>query len=343
MTFGRLIATAACGAVLALEGAAAQTSTLVVAGYGGSFEQALRRLFPAFEAKWGAKIEYTAGNSTDTLAKLQAQKANQVIDVAIVDDGPMYQAIALGFCGKIEGLPSQELYASARFKDDKAVAVGQTGTGFMVNTKVFADKGWAWPTSWRDLADAKYKGRLVIPPINNTYGLYTLVMLARLNGGGERAIDPGFRVIKEKVNPNVLVYEPSPGKMTELFQSGQADVAVWGTVRVQALANTGFPVEFVYPKEGAPILLASACPVAKAQASPLAHAFIDMLVSADVQTTLARELGNGPVNTKVDVSMPELRMAPVGERAKLVLIPDWDTINAQRDEWTKRWNREVER
>ena len=54
-------------------------------------------------------------------------------------------------------------------------------------------------------------------------------------------------------------------------------------------------------------------------------------------------MGNGPVNTKVDVNMPELRMAPVGERAKLVITPDWDTINEHRDEWTKRWNREVER
>jgi hypothetical protein len=57
----------------------------------------------------------------------------------------------------------------------------------------------------------------------------------------------------------VLVYEPSPGKMTELFQSGQGQIAVWGTGRVQAFANTGFPVDFIYPKEGAPILLASAC------------------------------------------------------------------------------------
>ena len=38
-----------------------------------------------------------------------------------------------------------------------------------------------------------------------------------------------------------------------------------------------------------------------------------------------------------------LKMAPVGERAKLVIQPDWDAINAQRDAWTKRWNREVER
>ena len=118
---------------------------------------------------------------------------------------------------------------------------------------------------------------------------------------------------------------------------------MWGTGRVQAFANTGFPVDFIYPKEGAPILLASACPVAKANVNPLAHEFIKTLISAPVQTVLAKEMGNGPVNTKVDVNMPELRMAPVGERAKLIISPDWDVINAQREDWTKRWNREVER
>src|ERR1700680_2577542 len=132
--------------------ALAQQRTLIVAGYGGSFEQALRStVFPPFAAKHGVRIEYAAGNSTDTLAKLQAQKANQVIDVAIVDDGPMYQAIQLGFCAKIEGLATGDLYDTAKFKGDMAVAVGQTGTGFMVNTKAFKDKGWPVPTSWNDL------------------------------------------------------------------------------------------------------------------------------------------------------------------------------------------------
>jgi len=341
-----MLKTLGAAAVLSLLAASAlaQSKTLVVASYGGSWELEMRKhVIPDFEKKHGVKVEYVAGNSTDTLAKLQAQKANQVIDVAIVDDGVMYQAIQLGFCSTIEGLDKSELYPAAAFKGDKAVAVGQTGTGFMINTKTFKDKGWATPTSWNDLKDPKFKKLLVIPPINNTYGLYTLVMFAKLNGGGEKNIEPGFKVMKADINPNVLVYEPSPGKMTELFQSGQGQIAVWGTGRVQAFANTGFPVDFIYPKEGAPILLASACPVAKANANPLAKEFIKVLVSAPVQTVLAKEMGNGPVNTKVDVNMPELKMAPVGERAKLIYSPDWDAINAQREEWTRRWNREVER
>ncbi|MDU1670109.1 MAG: ABC transporter substrate-binding protein, partial [Bradyrhizobium sp.] len=83
----------------------AQQKTLYVAGYGGSFEKTIRdEVIPPFEQANGVKVEYVAGNSTDTLAKLQAQKGNQQIDVAILDDGPMYQAIQLGFCDKVTGL-----------------------------------------------------------------------------------------------------------------------------------------------------------------------------------------------------------------------------------------------
>jgi putative spermidine/putrescine transport system substrate-binding protein len=332
------------GAIALSSASAFAQQTLTVAGYGGSFEQTMRKeVIPDFEKAHKVKVEYVAGNSTDTLAKLQAQKANQVIDVAIVDDGPMYQAIQLGFCGKIAGLPADDLYTTARFKDDKAVAIGLVATGLMYNTKVFKEKGWAAPTSWNDLKDTKYKKTIVIPPINNTYGLYTLMMFARLNGGGEKDIEPGFKVMKNDVNPNVLAYEPSPGKMTELFESGQGMLAVWGSGRVQSFANTGFPVDFVYPKEGAVTLLASACPIAKANTSPLASQFIEAMLQPKLQLILLKDYGYGPVNKKVEVPPELAKMAPVGERAAKLINPDWDTINAHRDEWTKRWNREVER
>jgi putative spermidine/putrescine transport system substrate-binding protein len=337
------VGTAVALALLA-DPALAQPKTLTVAGYGGSFEQTLRtEVIPDFEKKQGVKIDYVSGNSTDTLAKLQAQKTNQVIDVAIVDDGPMYQAIQLGFCGKIDGLPAADLYDSARYKDDKAVGIGLVATGLMYNTKVYKEKGWAAPTSWNDLKDAKTKQAVIIPPINNTYGLYTLMMFARMNGGGEKNIEPGFKVMKTEINPNVLVYEPSPGKMTELFQSGQGLLAVWGSGRVQSFANTGFPVDFVYPKEGAVTLLASACPVAKANVSPLASEFVKAMLEPELQLVLLKEYGYGPVSKKVTVPPELVKMAPVGERAAKLINPDWDTINAEREDWTRRWNREVER
>lgn len=321
----------------------AQQKTLYVAGYGGLFEKTIREeVIPAFEKENGVRVEYVAGNSTDTLARLQAQKGNQQIDVAIVDDGPMYQALQLGFCGKLDGLQA-DVYDAARINDDRAVAIGIVATGIMYNAKVFAEKGWAPPTSWNDLKDPKYQKQVVIPPINNTYGLEALIMLAKMNGGSEANVDPGFKIFRNDINPNVLAYEPSPGKMTELFQSGQAVVAVWGTGRVQSFANTGFPVEFVYPKEGAATLLTTACPIAKPNASPLASSFIKLLLDPKIQLLMLKVYGDGPVLKSVVVP-PELgRMAPIGDRAAKLYAPDWTVINDRREEWTKRWNREVER
>jgi putative spermidine/putrescine transport system substrate-binding protein len=337
------ILTAALALACALS-AQAQEKTFYVAGYGGSFEKTMRKeIIPAFEKKHGVKVEYVAGNSTDTLAKLIAQKANQQIDVAIMDDGPMYQTIRLGFCAPIAGLSTADLYESARYKDNRAVGIGLVATGIMYNTKYFKEHGWAPPTSWNDLADPKYRKLLVIPPISNSYGLYTLVMFARMNHGGETDIDPGFKAMREKINPNVLAYEPSPGKMTELFQSGQAQIAVWGSSRANAFMATGFPVDFVYPKEGAVTLLASACPVAKPGASPLASEFVRELVEPQFQQVLALEYGYGPVNRNARVPREKLPIAPIGERASKLVNIDWNTVNEKRDEWTKRWNREVER
>ncbi len=259
-------------------------------------------------------VEYVAGNSTDNLARLQAQKGNQQIDGAILDDGP------------------------------KAVMIGMNGTGIMYNKKVFHENKWSAPTSWNDLKDPKFKKKLVIPPLNNTYGLHALVEFAKLGGGGEKNIEPGFKAFKDAVGPNVLVYEPSPGKMTELFQSGQAVIAVWGSGRAKALADTGFPAAFVYPKEGGIALGVASCPVAGGADKPEAQTFLQYLLSPDAQTVLANGAGLGPVNKMVQLPPEKREGIPYGpeQMGKLQVI-DWDTVNEHREEWNKRWTREIER
>ncbi|MBP2296988.1 ABC transporter substrate-binding protein [Azospirillum rugosum] len=337
-----LMATAAvwCGT------AQAQQKTLYVAAYGGSFEQTMRKdVIPPFEQKTGVKIEYVAGNSTDNLAKLQAQKGNQQIDVVMLDDGPMYQAVALGFCSDLAKAPIyDDLYDLARIPSGKAVNFGAVGTGIVYNKKVFDENKWPAPSSWKDIEDAKFKKKLVVPPINNSYGLHALVMMARLNGGGEKNIDPGFKEFKDKVNPNVLAYEPSPGKMTELFQSGQADIAVWGSGRAKALADTGFPAAFVYPKEGGIVLASAACQIAGSKQAAEAQQFIQHMLTPEVQTAMAVSAGFGPVNKKVTLSPEQQTGIPYGpEQMGKLLVVDWDTINANREAWNKRWTREIER
>ncbi|WP_204281285.1 ABC transporter substrate-binding protein, partial [Serratia marcescens] len=81
------------------------------------------------------------------------QRSAQEIDVAIVDDGPMFQAVQLGFCAPIEAsrVPPT-VYPVARM-GDKAVAFTIGATGIVYNEKTFAERGWQAPTSWSDLGN----------------------------------------------------------------------------------------------------------------------------------------------------------------------------------------------
>lgn len=326
-------------------GTAQAERTLYLAGYGGSTETLLKeKVLPQWEKDNDAKVVYIPGNSTTTLAKLQAQKNNQEIDVAFIDDGPMEQALALGFCDKIENKGSiKEVYDNAKFGDGRATGFGFIATGLTYNKKMFKENGWPAPTSWRDLEDSKFKGKVVVPPITNGYGLLALVMQAKLNGGGESNIDPGFEAMIDRIGPNVLTYEPSSGKLSELFQSGDVALAVWGSSRAKALAGTGFPAGFVYPKEGAVALMAAVCPVVDSDVPDLAQSFVRYLVSAEVQAKLAEATGFGPVNKNTKLS-PELENSvPFGpEKVGKMVSVDYSIINKQRQEWTKRWNRQVE-
>lgn len=343
-TLRALVAAGVLCAAAATPALAQKTFTL--GGYGGSFEKTMReQVIPPFEKKHGVKVEYVAGNSTDTLAKLQAQKGNQVIDAIIVDDGPMYQAVDLGFCADLAAADVyKDVYSVMKFSSNKAIGVGMVGTGIMYNKQVFEENKWPAPTSWEDLKDPKFKKKLVIPPMNNTYGLHAVAMMARLRGGGEKNIDPGFKAFKDDIGPNVLVYEPSPGKMTELFQSKQAVIGVWGSGRAKALADqTGFPIEFIYPKEGGVALGVAACPVAGSKNAAEAQAFIQHLVSPEIQVILAKGAGFGPTNQKVQLKPEETKGIPYGDQVKALLAMDWDTINKAREEWNKRWTREIER
>ncbi|RYE32868.1 MAG: ABC transporter substrate-binding protein [Hyphomicrobiales bacterium] len=318
--------------------------TMYVAGPGGSTQKLLQsQIFPAFEAKHNVKITYVAGISSEIVAKLQAQAGKQEINVAIVDDGPLYQAIQFGYCGKLTDAPIyNDIYPFAQF-GGSGIGLGLVATGIAYNTASYKKKGWPAPTSWNDLTDKKLEGRVTASSLSGTYGVHTLAMFSRINGGSETNVDPGFEAIRKGLAPNVLSWSSSPAKLAEMFQNNDVDIAVWGTSRTIAMKNTGFPIEFVYPKEGTPALVLGACPVAQNSQPAASQALLQYLVTPEVQEKLATE-GLGPTNrqTKLDAKLAE--QVPYGEdRIGKMITINWNEINPKRSEWTNRWNRTIER
>jgi putative spermidine/putrescine transport system substrate-binding protein len=338
------VASAALAGVIGLtvaNAAHAEDRILRVEGVGGAFQQLrLSDVMPAFNAKYHILAEYAGGNPTDQIARMVAARGNPQSDVFITDDGPMYRTIELGLCGKLDGLPTAGLIDTARFKDDRAVGFGLLTSGISYNTKYFADHGWSPPTSWDDLSAPRYRGLLAFPPVNNTWGLLGLVMLARAHGGSEANIEPRFAAMKT-IAPNVVAFDLF--KTNEMYQTGQIVISVTASARAKSLMNTGFPVEYVYPKEGSPAVVVSACTIARPDALPMARTFIEYLLSPDVQLLMAEKLSHAPVNTRTELPPSIGRTMPLGENASRVVKVDWAIINEHRAEWDKRWTREIER
>jgi putative spermidine/putrescine transport system substrate-binding protein len=340
----------AIGVILGLAaiGAPARAQpTLVFAGYGGSSETAFReRILPPFEQVHGVRIDYVAGTSATNLARLQAQRARPEVDVALLDDGPMQQAIGLGLC---DPLPTaavlDELYPLASAGGaGRAVGIGIVATGLAYNTETFRKLNRPPPQSWAELGDPALSGQVLVPSLSNSYGLHALLALARTEGGDARNIEPGFRFMSDAVAPGVLSFETSSAKISELFQTGEAALAVWGSGRTQALADTGFPVAFATPKEGAVALVSMACPVAGSDVAELSRQLILYLLSPEVQAALAEQAGWGPVNRQVTLAPAVAGRVVYGSEAidRLIRV-DWPEINAARPDWTRRWAREIER
>jgi len=340
----RKFAPALIAASLFASHAHAEQPTLYVAVFGGSFEQLLKeQIVPSFEKMTGSKVILVPGDTTTTMARMQAQKGKQTLDVAFLDDGPMSQAAQLDYCETLSDAPVyKDLYDAAHFKSNKAVTIGLDGTGIVYNERVFAAKGWAPPTSWKDLQNPLYKGHVQFPSITNGYGIESLVMFARLNGGSEQNIEPGFAAIKTSVAPNVLSFDPSPGKISELFQNDSLWIGAWGAGRTQSLRNQGVPVKFVAPKEGAIALGLSVCPVKHDTVNALAQKFVQYTLTPEVQALFADEEGVAPVNKHTELPPTVQAKVPDPATVAAMLSIDWDIVNAMRPTWIQQWNRQIE-
>jgi len=147
----------------------------------------------------------------------------------------------------------------------------------------------------------------------------------------------------QKLKDSVISFEPQAGKMSELFQSKEAWAGIWGSGRVYSLADMGFPVEFVYPKEGTVALAVALEIVKNAKNMRLAQEFVNFMLEEKSQEVWARTFMLGPMNKATKLPPDVAKRVPYGAEqiGKLVTV-DWGYINQTRPDWTERWSKEIE-
>jgi putative spermidine/putrescine transport system substrate-binding protein len=342
MTRLRSLLAVLCG----VPAAAMADPTLYLGMNGGTMERLYAdQILPAFEQQHHAKVVIVPGTSADILAKVQASPEKPPIHVMLLDDGIMYRAIDMGMCSTLQDTPVLAHFpANARIKDS-AVAVTLGVTGLAYNTRMFEENGWAPPTSWADLADPKFKGKVVMQSLpSSTFGLHGFLMFNRLQGGTDANVEPGFTAWANTVGPNVLEYIPNSAKLSEMVQTNEAALFPLTPTQVSALKLKGIPVAYAAPKEGGVVLNQAECVVAHNDQPELAQKLAEFMISAPAQAK-ALEMGD-QIPSNPDTPATERTRAQVDAMRtylKTAVTIDWDQVNKARPAWNARWNRQVER
>jgi putative spermidine/putrescine transport system substrate-binding protein len=320
----------------------AQAKRLVFATFTGSWEEAHRAvLVPAFKkATNNAEIILDPMLSVDQIAKVTAARNNPPIDVMLHDPGPALTAIDQGL---VDNYP---VATSVNYKDLISEAQEETGPAIffqVVGLTYNPDKIKTPPTSWKDLWKPEYKGRAGITNLNSTLGTGFLVEIAKMFGGSESNIEPGFKALND-LKPNLAAVAANPGALATLFQQGQVDISPGNFNAIQILKARGVPVEFVIPKEGAIAFKTTIHIVKNSPNRELAVALIEAAMSPDVQTKLMQSpYLVVPTNSKVKMGgeIAKVLAKDQADMKKQFVFQDWKKINEQRAQWIERFNREI--
>lgn len=315
---------------------------LVLGIFGGSFADNTKLCHIApFEKATGAKVKLVLGSSTQNLAKLRATKGSPDIDVAYLDLSIAVQGREEGLLSKLDAsrMPHYaDLYASAYDKDSRFVGFMYGASAIAYNPKLVKTP----PTSWQDLWNPAYKGKVAVGDISGTTGQHFLIAAARLNGGSVENIEPGFKALAA-LKPNVNVFYTQADQIVQLFERGDIEIAVWYPDRVGTAAAKGISVATAYPKEGAIGILPTVSIPEGSKHRDLGLKFIDVMLSPEAQTCFAQKQFAGPVNKKVKLEGELAANVPYGAGVERLYFPDPAVVAKLLPGWSERWSREVAR
>ena len=145
----------------------AQTKELVVGGAAGFAPWMNGTVSQAFEAKYKTKIVYEGTRSLVNLEKMQKNKDKQYLSVVQMDDPVMILAVKEGL---LEKLTPAKVPNLANVRAD-AVHMDGMWANYLAPWQGIAYNKNALPNgvaSWGDVWDAKFKGRVILPSLQNT-------------------------------------------------------------------------------------------------------------------------------------------------------------------------------
>lgn len=313
---------------------------LTVATWGFSAAN-LKTLSKDFEDEYGCTVvtDETSGNS-ERLNKLTAQKNNPKIDVALLTDSFANQGNQSGLFDKIDPAVVtnvKNLYDFAQTKDNYGPAYSVIRYGIMYNT----DKVKTPPTSYKDLFEDAYKGKVALPDMTSTAGPYLLMTLAKDISGNEKDADAAFKFLESK-KENVNLWYVTSADVTKAFSTGDIDLALFMDMNMPSLTKSGLNIKWVDPKEG-DFSAASTINVVKgSKNAKLAQLYVNYMLSDKVQSQIAGTMNEAPTNKTASVPDEQKKyLVSTQEQANALQSFDWSYIAENKADWVERFQKNI--
>ncbi|ACI56426.1 extracellular solute-binding protein family 1 [Rhizobium leguminosarum bv. trifolii WSM2304] len=334
-----LIASAALAALSPL-GATAADRTLTISVYAFAQDDFKTLVYDPFEAKCGCKLVVETGNSVERLAKMEANKANPVVDLAAVS---MADALAASRAGLIDKVDTTKLANFTKLYD---VAKDPNGDGMSVGYTFYATS-IAYRSdkmkidSWADLLKPEYVGHVAFPNVTTNQGPPALYMLGQALGKDTPDLKGPIEALGEKKDDIVTFYEKS-SQLVQLMQQEEIWAAPIGRFSWAGFTKLDVPVAWATPKEGQTGGMNVLVLTKGSKNQDLALQFMDFWLSTDIQTKLAEKLVDSPANSEVKLSEAAANNLTYGEETakSLKLIPSAVALD-NRAGWLKTWNEKV--
>ncbi len=327
--------TVAASAATATAAATAAPVTGTISVYSALNESTNNQFFAAFKTAYpGVTVNVLPLAAAGELqTRIRTEKASPKADIFIGGSSEFHDP--LGKEGLLEAyLAPNAKDIDAKFKEATGLWTGwYTGIfGFISNNTRLGEVGGTKPTTWDDLLDAKWKGKLILPSPITTGGGYIFIatQIFRFNKDEAKALD-----YMKKLHANIAQYVPtSPGALTLIDQGQFVGCPNWAH-DILTEKGKGNPVDLTIPTDtGFEVGAVSIVKGTKSLAA--AQALVNWSITKEAGELNVKLSNRG--STRTDV--PPAAGAPTLSSVKLVAYDrDWATSN--KDRIIKAWQAAV--
>lgn len=323
-----------------LSTASAADRTLTISVYGFAQDAYKKILYDPFKEKCGCELVVETGNSVERLAKMEANKANPVIDMAVVSTADALAASRAELISAIDVAKLSnfnKIYDIAKDPIGGNLSVGYT----LYATSIVYRSDKVEINSWADLLDEKLAGRVALPNVTTNQGPPTLFMIGKAIGDDAPDLKGTIARVGEHKDDIVTFYVKS-SQLVQLMQQEEIWAAPIGRFAWEGFKKMDMPIKWATPKEGQTGGMNVMVLAKGTKNEDLALQFMDFWLSTEIQTQLAEALVDSPVNKDVVVA-PEIaeNLTFGAETVNSLKLQSAESILDNRETWLSEWNAKV--